>query len=194
VELDVNKGGAMLRLFATSALTKWQLASTIYVLTTHSNNDMTASKGDQITSLRKRVSKIDVEIEEIKAEQRRQSTQINQLMAERQRLNDMIESMIPKKLNVTDHALLRYIERVMGIDIEDIRNKIVNTQVETMVATLGDSNVPLGGGVYAVVRNQQVVTIGTADMIIKKPGAGKRVPRGRDRHTGDDDLLQEAEE
>jgi seryl-tRNA synthetase len=154
---------------------------------------MSVNKGDQINSLRKRISKIDVEIEEIKAEQRRQSTQINQLLAERQRLNETVESLIPKQLNVTDHALLRYLERVMGIDIEGIRNTIVNDKVQAIVDTLGDSKVPLGDGVYAVVKNHNVVTIATTEMVVKKPSQGKRTPRDKDRSANGDDLLYAGE-
>jgi hypothetical protein len=150
----------------------------------------TATKSDQIASLRKRISKIDVEIEEIKDEQRRQSTQVNTLIDERKRMADMLEAMTPKKLNVTDHALLRYVERVLGIDIEAIRNTIISEKVESLVAAVGDAKVPIGDGVYAVVRNHNVVTIATSDMVVKKP-AHKRSPRDKNKNIDSDiDKLQ----
>ena len=157
---------------------------------------MASNKGDQITSLKKRISKIDVEIEEIKAEQRRQSTQINSLMTERQKLNDMVESLIPKKLIVSDHAILRYIERIMGIDVDSIRNTIANDKVQELVNTLGDAKVPIGDGAYAVVKNHSIVTIETADMAIKKMTGGKRAPKDRSsRYEGDDsDLMHSTDE
>ncbi|MGS4945179.1 hypothetical protein ACVDG3_06845 [Meridianimarinicoccus sp. RP-17] len=40
---------------------------------------------------------------------------------------------MPRRPHVTDHAVLRYMERVMGYDIEAVR-ALIATQVETAVA------------------------------------------------------------
>lgn len=148
-------------------------------------------KGEQISGLKKRLTRIDSDIDDIRAEQTRLNTQMSDLLAEKQRLEQLIESLIPKKLTVSDHAILRYVERVMGIDIEQIRNTIASEKVEQTVATLGDSKVPLGNGAYAVVKNHSVVTVTTSDtkQVRKKI---KRTPMSRDRFRDDsDDGLEE---
>jgi hypothetical protein len=66
---------------------------------------------------------------------------------------------------VTDHAVIRYMERVLGIDVDQVRQEILTHQV---MATIGcqdadcqrAEHVPLQGGpASAVVKEAKVVTI-----------------------------------
>lgn len=44
-----------------------------------------------------------------------------------------------KKLTVSEHAIIRYVERVLGINIEDIENKILNQTTCHLVEEIGNS-------------------------------------------------------
>lgn len=59
---------------------------------------------------------------------------------------------------VTDHALLRYAERVLGFDSGEVVTKI-RDRVGPCVAVLGDGKFPVCDGHVAVVKNRVVVTI-----------------------------------
>lgn len=67
-----------------------------------------------------------------------------------------------KKIHITDHAMLRYLERVQGIDIEELRNSL--SQKATRAYAAAES---IGGGEYAIkvdgfrmrVQSDHVVTI-----------------------------------
>lgn len=60
---------------------------------------------------------------------------------------------------VTDHALLRYMERVLGLDIEGFRAKVIPQDAQKVVATMKDGRIPIGDGHTAKVVNGVVVTI-----------------------------------
>lgn len=63
------------------------------------------------------------------------------------------------RIEVTDHAVIRYIERVMGIDVGRIRDKISGGEVARCAKTIGDGRYPVEKGVKAVVKGGKVVTI-----------------------------------
>lgn len=41
-----------------------------------------------------------------------------------------------RKLKVSDHAVLRYMERILGVDVEGIRANMINEDFETLVKAL----------------------------------------------------------
>lgn len=69
---------------------------------------------------------------------------------------------LPSDVRVSDHALLRYIERVNGIDFDDARRSILTpTVVEAIRA--GAKRVRVDGMVY-IIKDKTIVTIITAEM------------------------------
>lgn len=66
-----------------------------------------------------------------------------------------------KQFVVSEHALLRHCERVLGIDTAGITADLT-AELEPMVSALGDGRYPLNKsapGFVAIVRNKTVVTI-----------------------------------
>lgn len=62
-------------------------------------------------------------------------------------------------LTVSDHAVIRYYERVLGISVDHVREKILR-DVAPLKETLGVRfKAPLEGGGTAVVKDNKVVTI-----------------------------------
>ena len=57
---------------------------------------------------------------------------------------------------ITDHALLRWIERVHGVDIEALRSQVADMCAPAVQA--GASTAPVGA-VWAVIQHGRVVTI-----------------------------------
>ncbi len=61
---------------------------------------------------------------------------------------------------VSDHALVRYLQRVLGVDVETIRASILSDEHVAMIRELRSiSRLPLGPGVSARVRDGVVTTI-----------------------------------
>lgn len=60
---------------------------------------------------------------------------------------------------MSEHALLRYIERVYGIDMDELRALILSDTLVRCADTLGDGRFPVAPGIKGVVKNRVVVTI-----------------------------------
>lgn len=54
---------------------------------------------------------------------------------------------------VSEHALLRYCERVLGIDLEQCKNAILTAEVTEQVKALKSGRFPIGGGHKALVKD-----------------------------------------
>lgn len=65
----------------------------------------------------------------------------------------------PPEHPVTDHALVRYFERVLGLDVEAIRLTILTPQQESLARSGVGCKLELAPGITAVVHNGKVVTI-----------------------------------
>ena len=64
-----------------------------------------------------------------------------------------------KFLQISDHAIVRYLERCMKVDTEPTRRRIID-MISGSVSKLGDGEYPIGEGESkAVVVNNVVVTI-----------------------------------
>ena len=77
-------------------------------------------------------------------------------------LNTKIDKLMlqNKKLTVSEHAIIRYVERVLGINIEDIENKILNQTTCHLVEELGNGRYPCNNGKFMiVVKDGCVVTV-----------------------------------
>ena len=61
-------------------------------------------------------------------------------------------------LQVTDHAVLRYWERVIGFDPNDAIQQILTPELIEQYATLGDGEYPVNG-FRVLIRNRKVITV-----------------------------------
>ena len=64
-----------------------------------------------------------------------------------------------KSIHVSDHAVLRYLERVHLMDVEEIRTGMIDLKTQENMLFLGDGRYPIGGGYQALVQGGVVVTI-----------------------------------
>ena len=62
------------------------------------------------------------------------------------------------KLKISDHALLRYMERVQGRDIEKIKKRMIDT-IDKKRKGRTTGFVTLPGKCFAVINNNIVITI-----------------------------------
>lgn len=68
--------------------------------------------------------------------------------------------------NITMHALLRYIERVEGVDVDAIKAKMTTQGLRRAIA-MGAGSVKVGGYRF-IIQGRKVVTVLTPDMRPKK--------------------------
>lgn len=60
---------------------------------------------------------------------------------------------------VSEHAVLRYVERAMEIDIDEIKRRILSDETKQRIQELGSGKFPIGDGLRAVVKGNVVVTV-----------------------------------
>lgn len=60
---------------------------------------------------------------------------------------------------VGDHEIIQHLENVMHINIEAIRKGITTEKLVTQVSTIGDCKYPIGDGFLAIIRENTIVTI-----------------------------------
>ncbi|MGF1727031.1 hypothetical protein [Photobacterium nomapromontoriensis] len=62
---------------------------------------------------------------------------------------------------ITEHAILRYLERVKGINISEIEREILNDSTLAMINTygIGVAKIPHPGGCRLVIEDKTVITV-----------------------------------
>lgn len=113
----------------------------------------------ELHELREKEAKLEVAVEilndNIKEAQRTHSKTVNQL----NEVKKEIRSIGHTEIHVSEHAIVRYVERALQVDVESIKAEILNDNIKTLIETLGDGKYPIGHGFKAVVRNKVIVTV-----------------------------------
>lgn len=63
------------------------------------------------------------------------------------------------KIIVSEHAVLRYLERTMELDLKAVENEILSKEVVSQYKTLGNGKYPVSNGCKAVIKDNVVLTI-----------------------------------
>jgi len=70
-------------------------------------------------------------------------------------MNDLNE----QQPTISEHALLRYVERIEGVDLEKIKREILSEANIKIISQLRSCKLPIGKKYTLVVRNKVVVTV-----------------------------------
>lgn len=63
-------------------------------------------------------------------------------------------------LQISDHAILRHLERIRKVNIEEVKNQILTPQLKSYYEKLGDGTYPIDdGATRVVIKSGVVVTI-----------------------------------
>lgn len=114
---------------------------------------------DQIYLLKKKKDETALKINEIKKEQ----NTLNKALSKCQKTLNSIEKQLAafnntkEEIEITEHAKLRYVNRVLGIDAEKEIQEIIKTHKDK-IDVLGSGIINIGGFEY-VFRNRILVTI-----------------------------------
>ena len=88
--------------------------------------------------------------------------QLNALTIDRSALQHKLDKLLgmqaARKIYISDHAMLRYLERAKGVNVEQLRGEIITDQLIDMVSTLGTTGeYPVGEGKIAL-KNGTITT------------------------------------
>ena len=119
---------------------------------------MKVGKAQQLKGLQTRLSKLQGDykplVEAAKQAQRDQHTCLSRIKA----IEAEIEGFKEKDIIVTEHAVLRYLERIMGFDLEQINKSLLTDDVKLMIGKMGDGKYPIDGG-RMIVKNNTIISI-----------------------------------
>lgn len=104
----------------------------------------------QMSALIKERKKADDKIKEI----------TQQISSIDKRIASIRQNLKSNKVNITDHAILRYLERVHGFDTEEVKNKLLTDKLRTSIQTYGKGKLKENGITY-IFKDNSVITIMT---------------------------------
>lgn len=104
---------------------------------------------------KKELDLADVLQHEISTLQQRRDDALNRA----QSLQHETNRLVLKDIVVSEHAQLRYCERVLGCDLEAVKADILSAKMLKCAETLGNGTFPVRDGIRAVVKDRVVVSI-----------------------------------
>lgn len=110
------------------------------------------------SQLQKAQGDVDALMAQIKALQKEHSQKVNQTNTLRQQIQSAEND---GKLKVSEHAILRYLERVKGIDLDLVQLEILSPKVMAMVEKLGQNGSYPSDGFQVVMKDGTVITVKT---------------------------------
>ena len=123
---------------------------------------MKISQAVELKGLQSQIEKEKNKLKLLEKEKIDISNQANECKQKINNINQKIKQLQDsnKDIIVSEHALLRYIERVIGIDLKDIEDNILNEADKENIKSLGNCKYPKDG-FKLIVKNNVVTTIVT---------------------------------
>lgn len=118
----------------------------------------TASNPHELKGLQVRKAKLEAEIKALEEDRNKVSQDISRKKNELNTVQQKIESYTVIEPVVTEHAMLRYIERVLGIDLAEIQARILTQQNRQAIQFAGSCKIK-SEGVELVVKDRRVVSV-----------------------------------
>ena len=116
---------------------------------------------NNITQLKARKRKIEEKLAAQKGELQAIHKVINEFNDELRKIKAEIQATENrnKELVITDHAIVRYLERVRGFDVEKCKEQMASKQVVEAIQKSGLKKYPIGKNLHLIIENGKIVTI-----------------------------------
>lgn len=111
-----------------------------------------------LKQLQVRRTKLQAEVSRLDTERKAAQKAHSEAQRELKRLDGEILRSTSGEPIVSEHAMLRYIERVMGINLECVQNEILTDQRKALIKQLGSGRYQMGDHTI-VVKDNIVVSI-----------------------------------
>ncbi len=98
---------------------------------------------------------LNVEIEDKKLE----SSSLKKRIVSLQTEIDNLRRKLPSKIMVSEHAMLRYLDRIRGVDLQEVQDEILTQESIDIINQLGNCSINTPAGFKIVVKNNTVVSV-----------------------------------
>ena len=109
-----------------------------------------------LKQLQTREAKLLAEVESLKLEEEETKKKRVEAANKLKTIKDKLKEQ--KEIVISEHAMLRYIERELNIDLNEIKERILTDRLINSIQTCGNGKYPIGNA-KAVVKNNIIVTI-----------------------------------
>ncbi len=121
---------------------------------------MANKRDDRLASLQERHEKLLVELESAKGlQEKHHARRVMVELADVERQISKLQTPAAHKPYVSDHAVVRWLERVRGMDMAAVRREILTPERAHVIETLSPVTVKTAEGIDLVVRDKVVVTV-----------------------------------
>ncbi len=120
---------------------------------------MSVKTKETLKQLQTRLSKLQAEEEFLKIDSKEAQRKLSQCQARMAKVKEEMDTLKEVELIVSEHAVLRYMERAMDMNIDMIKEAIQNNKMIKSAHSMGDGKYPMGDGLKAVIKDGVVVSI-----------------------------------
>lgn len=114
----------------------------------------------KIKGVKSQISRINDEIDTLKIQISRNQKEVTLKRKTIKELEDHVSKLGNSgEIRVSEHAIIRYLERVGGMDIEAIERQILSEDVLNSIKTFGGNGTYPSGEYKAIVKDYVIVTI-----------------------------------
>lgn len=116
--------------------------------------------GVKIKNLQVMITKVKLEIEDLKAQQRLIGESMNKKLSQLQKYEEELNSIKErsKEIIISEHAILRYLERVYKLDTNKLYEEILTEELKRNYSKLGNGSYSIDSCMVKIVDNV-VVTV-----------------------------------
>jgi predicted nuclease with TOPRIM domain len=126
----------------------------------------------ELKQLQTRLTTLQKELQEAQRDQKSASQQVNEIQGKIKQVRDGMEKLKDKEAVVSEHAILRFFERVLGYDLDEVREIILSGKAAELIDEFRSGKFPQKmetpptNGEFAssfrlIVKNKVVTTIET---------------------------------
>ena len=120
---------------------------------------MSAITSQELKGLQVRRNKAEAELSQINHEMKELAKRQSEAQKLINNLQEQIKAISQSEPVVSEHALLRYMERVQGMDIEKTKREILTDERIQAIKFMRNGKIALPSGHSIVVRDRTVVTV-----------------------------------
>ena len=121
---------------------------------------MSVKQAETLIQLQSRQSQLEADVDDNLTALKKAQFRYEESKRDLVSVKSEIKALQSTNISVSEHAIVRYMERAMGFDIEEIRRKIVTDELIKLHGKLGNKGkYPIGDGLRAVVDNNVVITV-----------------------------------
>jgi len=113
--------------------------------------------------LYERKKKLERDLADIRSTKYALQKEENLKQQELTKINNNLNKLKKGELIITDHAIVRYMERVKHLPLEELKKLLLPDSTRALIAKLGNGRFPAGGTHSVVVKDNIVLTITTND-------------------------------